>query len=132
MAATSSKAVLITGANVGLGKEVARQLALAGDFDRIYLACRNTDSGRSAAAELERITGRSIFTVIPMDLTDLDSVKVSAEHVGWRTAFGSHERRRHRRPEHRWRSPLIASRRSSVPTYWATLYCLRISSTPGP
>jgi NAD(P)-dependent dehydrogenase (short-subunit alcohol dehydrogenase family) len=75
MAATSSKAVLITGANVGLGKEVARQLALAGDFDRIYLACRNTDSGRSAAAELERITGRSIFTVIRMDLTDLDSVR---------------------------------------------------------
>jgi NAD(P)-dependent dehydrogenase (short-subunit alcohol dehydrogenase family) len=75
MAATSSKAVLITGANVGLGKEVARQLALAGDFDRIYLACRNADSGRSAAAELERITGRSIFTVIRMDLTDLDSVR---------------------------------------------------------
>jgi NAD(P)-dependent dehydrogenase (short-subunit alcohol dehydrogenase family) len=75
MAATSSKAVLITGANVGLGKEVARQLALAGDFDRIYLACRNADSGRSAAAELERITGRSIFTVIRMDLTDVDSVR---------------------------------------------------------
>jgi NAD(P)-dependent dehydrogenase (short-subunit alcohol dehydrogenase family) len=75
MAATSSKAVLITGANVGLGKEVARQLALAGDFDSIYLACRNADSGRSAADELERITGRSIFTVIRMDLTDLDSVR---------------------------------------------------------
>ncbi len=48
---------------------------VAGDFDRIYLACRNTDSGRSAAAELERITGRSIFTVVRMDLTDLDSVR---------------------------------------------------------
>ena len=30
---------------------------------------------RSAAAELEHITGRSIFTVIRMDLTDLDSVR---------------------------------------------------------
>ena len=75
MAATSSEAVLITGANVGLGKEVARQLALAGDFDRIYLACRNTDSGQSAAADLERLTGRSIFAVVRMDLTDLDSVR---------------------------------------------------------
>lgn len=75
MAATSSKAVLITGANAGLGKDVARQLAIAGDFDRIYLASRNGDNGRSAAAELERVTGRPIFTVIRMDLTDLDSVR---------------------------------------------------------
>ena len=75
MATTSSKAVLITGANVGLGKEVARQLALTGDFDRIHLACRNTDSGRSAATDLERLTGKSIFTVVRMDLTDLDSVR---------------------------------------------------------
>lgn len=75
MAATSSKAVLITGANVGLGKEVARQLALTGDFDKIYLACRNTDSGRSAAFDLERLTGRSIFSILRMDLTDLGSVR---------------------------------------------------------
>lgn len=75
MATTSSKAVLITGANVGLGKEVARQLALTDDFNRIYLACRNADSGQSAAFDLQRLTGRPIFSVVRMDLTDLDSVR---------------------------------------------------------
>src|SRR5271168_456405 len=130
MAATSSKAVLITGANVGLGKEVARQLALAGDFDRIYLACRNADSGRSAADELELITGRSIFTVIRMDLTDLDSVRSALStldgelHSVLMNAGGTGGP-----------TPLALTadrvRRSSVPTYWATLYYWRTSSTPG-
>ena len=35
------RTVVITGANTGLGKDVARQLALRNDFDRIYLGCRN-------------------------------------------------------------------------------------------
>jgi NAD(P)-dependent dehydrogenase (short-subunit alcohol dehydrogenase family) len=36
-----SHAVLITGANAGLGKDVTRQLANLGKFGTIYLACRN-------------------------------------------------------------------------------------------
>ncbi|MGA8362086.1 MAG: hypothetical protein WB793_10720 [Candidatus Dormiibacterota bacterium] len=41
MSALPGKTVLITGANAGMGKDVARQLALRPDFKRIYLACRN-------------------------------------------------------------------------------------------
>jgi NAD(P)-dependent dehydrogenase (short-subunit alcohol dehydrogenase family) len=37
-AKSSAKAVLMTGANAGLGKEVARQLALDSDFD-FFLSC---------------------------------------------------------------------------------------------
>jgi NAD(P)-dependent dehydrogenase (short-subunit alcohol dehydrogenase family) len=41
MSALHGKTALITGANVGIGREVARQLALRPEFVRIYLACRN-------------------------------------------------------------------------------------------
>ena len=69
------KTVLITGANVGIGKEAARQLALRPDFGRIYLACRNQDRAAQARADLVAATGRNIFDVILMDVTDLGSVR---------------------------------------------------------
>ena len=43
MSALPEKTVMITGANAGIGKEVARQLALRPEFGRIYLACRNAE-----------------------------------------------------------------------------------------
>lgn len=48
MAVPQHKAALITGANTGLGRELARQLGLRGDFDKIYLACRNEIKARAA------------------------------------------------------------------------------------
>jgi len=56
----SGKTVLITGANVGIGKEVARQLALRPEIARIYLACRNQDRASTAKADLEAVTGRTL------------------------------------------------------------------------
>jgi NAD(P)-dependent dehydrogenase (short-subunit alcohol dehydrogenase family) len=67
--------VLITGANVGIGKEVARQLALRPEIGRIYLACRNQDRATAAQAELEAATGRRIFDIVLVDLADLGSVR---------------------------------------------------------
>jgi NAD(P)-dependent dehydrogenase (short-subunit alcohol dehydrogenase family) len=75
MSALPGKTVLITGANAGIGKDVARQLALRPDFKRIYLACRNQDRATAAKAELEAATGRSIFDIILMDVADLGSVR---------------------------------------------------------
>ena len=75
MSTLPGKTVLITGANVGIGKDVARQLALRPEIARIYLACRNQDRATTAKAELEAVTGRHIFDIILMDVADLGSVR---------------------------------------------------------
>ena len=75
MSTLPGKTVLITGANAGIGKDVARQLALRPEMARIYLACRNQDRATTAKAELEAATGRHIFDIILMDVADLGSVR---------------------------------------------------------
>ena len=82
MSAVPGKTALITGANGGLGKEVARQLALRPETTRVYLACRNPDRATTAKAELEAATGRRIFDIILMDVADLGSVRAGLAAVG--------------------------------------------------
>jgi len=81
MSALPGKTVLITGANAGIGKDVARQLALRPDMARIYLACRNKDRATTAKAELEAKTGRPIFDIIVMDVADPGSVRAGLEAI---------------------------------------------------
>lgn len=66
---------MITGANSGLGKEAARQLALLDSTEKIYLACRNAEKAEIAKKELENLTGKQIFEVIIMDVSSVQSVK---------------------------------------------------------
>ena len=75
MSTTPGKTVLITGANVGIGKDIARQLASRPEIARIYLACRNRDRAAAAKAELEAQTGRRIFDIVLMDVADPGSVR---------------------------------------------------------
>ncbi len=70
-----NKSVLITGANGGLGKECARQLALLSGTEKIYLACRNEERAMAAKLDLENSTGRKIFEFIKLDVTDQASVR---------------------------------------------------------
>lgn len=67
--------VLITGANAGLGREAARQLALHTGIEKIYLACRNPEKAIAAKAGLEAETGRQIFEITVMDVSDPGSVR---------------------------------------------------------
>ena len=101
MSTLPGKTVLITGANAGIGKDVARQLALRPEMARIYLACRNKDRAATAKAELEAKTGRPIFDIILMDVADpgsvraglagingsLDALVMNAGTVGGKTAL---------------------------------------------
>ena len=67
--------VLITGANAGLGREAARQLALRNGIEKIYLACRNLEKAEAAKTALEAETGKRIFEIVIMDVSDPSSVR---------------------------------------------------------
>ena len=81
MSTTPEKTVLITGANVGLGKDIARQLALRPEIAHIYLACRSRDKAIAARTELEAQTRRRIFDIVLMDLADPGSVRAGLAGV---------------------------------------------------
>ncbi|ARQ13834.1 short-chain dehydrogenase/reductase SDR family protein (plasmid) [Rhizobium etli] len=70
---------LITGANSGLGKQMAKELA-ALDYI-VLLGCRNFDSGKQAAEEI----GDSAHT-IHLDVTDGQSIAAAAARIT--TEFG--------------------------------------------
>src|ERR1700691_4963971 len=75
MSTLPGKTVLITGANAGIGKDVARQLALRPEIAPISLASRNEDRAATAKGDLEAKAGRRIFDIILMDVADPGSVR---------------------------------------------------------
>ena len=76
-ATRKAQTALITGASSGIGKEVARQLALTDAYRRIYLACRDEAKGERAKRDLERVTGKAVFRIVRMDVADLASVRAA-------------------------------------------------------
>jgi NAD(P)-dependent dehydrogenase (short-subunit alcohol dehydrogenase family) len=71
---------LVTGANRGIGREVARQLAVQSHV--VYLGSRDTQAGEKAADEL-RSDGLDV-RAITIDVTDLAGLSDAAARIGER------------------------------------------------
>ena len=77
MAALDSKTFIVTGANTGIGKIMALELARRGA--QVVLACRSQDRTLPVIDELRRATGNERVEFAALDLGDLASVRACAE-----------------------------------------------------
>ncbi|KAH9375862.1 hypothetical protein HPB48_011774 [Haemaphysalis longicornis] len=74
----TGRTVLITGANAGIGKETAKELARRNA--RVILACRNPEKAAAAAKEILEETGRRV-EVRRLDLCSFKSVRELADEI---------------------------------------------------
>jgi NAD(P)-dependent dehydrogenase (short-subunit alcohol dehydrogenase family) len=72
----NQKVALVTGANKGIGFEVARQLARQGF--RVFLGARNAKSGRDAA---EKLSGEGAVIFLEIDVSDEKSIRAAADEL---------------------------------------------------
>jgi NAD(P)-dependent dehydrogenase (short-subunit alcohol dehydrogenase family) len=75
---SKGRVALVTGANRGIGREVARQLAERG-FE-VLLSARDGEKARVAAEELAQSTG-GIIKPLTLDVSDPKSIGAAAEQV---------------------------------------------------
>ncbi len=69
---------LVTGANRGIGRQVARQLAERGY--EVVLSARDGDKARAAAQDVARATGASV-RALTLDVADANSIKQAAAQL---------------------------------------------------
>lgn len=87
----SGQTIIVTGANVGLGREAARHFVRLG-AQKVILACRDTSKGQVAQADIQASHGSkknggassspsSVVEVWPLDLGSFDSVRTFARRA---------------------------------------------------
>ncbi|HEX7842153.1 MAG TPA: SDR family oxidoreductase [Kofleriaceae bacterium] len=75
----AKKLFIVTGANTGIGKITAKELARAGAH--VLLACRSQDKTTPVIDEIKRETGNANVEYVHLDLGDLASVRACAEEI---------------------------------------------------
>ena len=78
LAEQTGRTFVITGANSGIGLETARELVARGAT--VVLACRDLTKGKQARDEIVRGAAGNAL-VLPLDLTDLDSVTAFSQDL---------------------------------------------------
>ena len=75
----NGKTCVVTGANSGIGKETALELARVGT--RVLLVCRNVQKGESALEEIRRETKSPELDLLIADMSSLASVRGLAAQI---------------------------------------------------
>ncbi|KAJ8913840.1 hypothetical protein NQ315_003749 [Exocentrus adspersus] len=75
----NGKTVIITGANGGIGKETAREVAKRGA--RVIMACRNMETGKQAKDEIIESTKNENVILKKLDLSSQRSIREFAEDI---------------------------------------------------
>ncbi|MXO63500.1 SDR family NAD(P)-dependent oxidoreductase [Altererythrobacter oceanensis] len=76
----SGKTAIVTGANTGIGLEIARGLARKGA--RVLLACRDGDKATAAIEDISRGPERVDLDFLPLDLANMASIREAARLAG--------------------------------------------------
>ena len=76
------KSALVTGANKGIGLEVAKLLAQHEFF--VYIGSRNLESGEAAVQQL-KAAGLTTLAAVQLDVTNPDSIRAARAAIGEKT-----------------------------------------------
>jgi hypothetical protein len=75
----TGRTIFVTGASSGLGLRSAEALASRGA--RVLMGCRNQEKAAVALETIKNAAAGPAPKVVPLDLADLDGVRVSAERL---------------------------------------------------
>lgn len=80
----AGKVILITGANAGIGRQTALDLARYGRPAQLWIAARNKEAGQEAVGEIKAVVGAEEdvdVRFVQLDLTSFASVESAAKEV---------------------------------------------------